>query len=93
VLPRFGGKVLMIDVGLAGYYGGRMACLVIENGEPYTLHRGQRLQLPRDGSREEMLRYLNAAAALDPQPSPLGAMIRSTEAGEGPQTVPNLEER
>ena len=88
VLPRFGGKVLMIDVGLAGYYGSRPACLVIENGKPYTLHRGQRLELPRDASSEEMLRYVKAAAALDPQPSPLAGMIRSIEAGAEPEMAP-----
>ncbi len=71
VMPRFGGKVLMIDAGLAAYYGSRMACLIIEGGKAYTLHRGQRLELPRDGSNAELRRYLSAAAALDPGPSPL----------------------
>ena len=74
VIPRFGGKVLMIDVGLAHYYGARVACLVIENGKPYTLHRGKRLELP-DGSVESTKAYFEAAAALDPEPSPLLSVI------------------
>jgi len=87
VMPRFGGKVLMIDVGLASYYGKRMACLVIEDGKPYTLHRGERLELPRDASRGELLRYLTAAAALDPQPSPLADTIEQLKALEAAPAV------
>jgi hypothetical protein len=81
VIPRFGGKVLLNDVGLSKAYGSRLACLVIEDGRPAALHRGERLALP-DGSREDQLRYLKAAAALDPQPSPLNALIGRLEAGE-----------
>lgn len=92
VWPRFGGKVLMIDVGLSQAYGKRMACLIIENGKPYALHRGQRLELPKAGSNEELLRYLKAAAALDPQPSPLADAIESLEAGATLEATPaNLQ--
>jgi hypothetical protein len=72
VLPRFGGKVIMIDVGLAAAYGGPPAALVIERGVPYTVHRGHRLPLPTDGN---LLPYLEAAAALDPPPSRLQKLI------------------
>ena len=75
VFPRFGGKALLIDVGLSETYGGRMACLVIENGVPYTLHRSKRIDLPADGSVEELYGYLSAAAALDPDPSPLASTL------------------
>jgi calcineurin-like phosphoesterase family protein len=78
VVPRFGGKVLMIDVGLAQYYGSRMACLVIENDQPFTLHRGKQLKLPA-GSVESLQVYLEAAAALDPPPSPLRPLIDKLE--------------
>ena len=81
VMPRFGGKVLMIDVGLSKYYGRRRACLVIENGEPYALHRGERLELPGP-SRAGLVAYLEAAAALDPQPSPLQPLIERLRAAE-----------
>jgi hypothetical protein len=40
VVPRFGGKVLQIDVGLSAYYGGHTACLIIEDGETFVL-RGE----------------------------------------------------
>ena len=72
VLPRFDGKVIMIDVGLSAVYGGPPACLVIEHGVPFTLHRGQKLDLPLNG---DPLPYLRAAAALDPPPSRLQKLI------------------
>ena len=80
VTPRFGGRVLMIDIGLARLYDnlGRMACLVIEKGKPYALHRGTQLELPKD-STTDMLRYLKQAAALDPIPSSLSKRIAALE--------------
>jgi hypothetical protein len=74
VIPRFGGRVLMVDVGLSAVYGSRRACLVIDKGVPYTLHRGKRIDLP-DATPAGLLAYLKRAAALDPAPSPLNALI------------------
>ncbi|MCW5978398.1 MAG: metallophosphoesterase [Bryobacteraceae bacterium] len=74
VIPRFGAKVLAIDVGLSKAYGSRLACLVIEKGRPYTLHRGVRIDLPADEAG--LPGYLKRAAALDPQPSPLESLLR-----------------
>ena len=79
VLPRFGGKVIQIDVGLAAYYGGRQACLLVENGKLFSIHRGERLELPLGGD-EELLDYLEKAAALDPAPSPLLPKIEELKA-------------
>jgi hypothetical protein len=73
VIPRFGGQVLAIDVGLSKAYGSRLACLVIEKGRAYTLHRGKRVDLPEDPNG--LLSYLKQAAALDPPPSPLDSLI------------------
>ena len=73
VLPRFGGRVIVIDVGLSKVYGGPPAALIIEGGKYYALHRGKRLELPADGG--DLLPYLKAAAALDPPPSPIQALI------------------
>ena len=92
VMPRFNGKVLIVDVGMAEYYGKRLACLIIEDGVPYTLHRGQRIELPRDGSNAELHRYLSEVAALDPGSSPLTKAVQSLEAGATPPTTaPNPE--
>ena len=80
VTPRFGGRVILIDVGLARLYDslGRQACLLIEKGQPYALHRGTKLELPKD-STVDMLRYLKEAAALDPAPSSLSKRIAALE--------------
>ena len=79
IMPYFDGRVLAIDVGISKYYGGRLACLLIENGKTYALHRGTKLELPsRPG--EALLSYLREAAALDPSPSPLLGTIGVLEA-------------
>jgi hypothetical protein len=56
-----------------------MACLVIEDGVPYTLHRGHKIKFPSD-SAGDFLRYVEEAAALDPAPSPLTSAIQEREA-------------
>ena len=79
IMPYFDGRVLAIDVGISKYYGGRLACLLIENGKTYALHRGTKLELPsRPG--EALLSYLREASALDPSPSPLLGTIGVLEA-------------
>jgi Calcineurin-like phosphoesterase len=80
ITPRFGGKVILIDIGLSRAYDGigKMGCLVIEKGSPFVLHRGKRLELPAD-SAKDLLRYLKEAAALDPPPSPLLKRIGELE--------------
>jgi hypothetical protein len=46
IKPRFGGKVIMIDVGLARVYGGPVACLAIENGKFYAIEKEGKRELP-----------------------------------------------
>ena len=77
VTPRFGGKVILIDVGIPRVYDNvsKIACLEIDGGQPYALHRGQKLDLPKDEAGPDMLRYLGQAEKLDPQPSPLDARM------------------
>ena len=79
VLPRFGGRVVLIEVGIPKLYGGRVACLVIEDERAYALHRGEKLELLSDSS-EGLLGYIKKAAALDPEPSPLADLIQQLEA-------------
>lgn len=81
ILPRLGGKVVLIDVGLSEMYGRRQACLVIERGLSFARHRGTTLPLP---SGTDLLGYLQAAAALDPAPSPLLPFI--AEGGRFPSS-------
>jgi hypothetical protein len=69
VLPRFGGKVILIDVGLSSSFGGPPAFLLVESGKYYAVHRGRKLDFPVDGG--DLTAYLRAAAALDPPDSAL----------------------
>jgi TPR repeat protein len=77
ITPRFDGKVILIDIGISRVYDniGKVGCLEIDQGQPYALHRGQKLALPRDEDGPDMLRYLREASALDPPPSPLERRI------------------
>ena len=68
IVPRLNGRVVVIDVGLSSVYKGPPAALIVEGDRLFALHRGQRLPLPKDGG---VRAYLEAAARLDPQPSPI----------------------
>jgi hypothetical protein len=68
VMPRFNGKVIMIDVGLSEVFGAGQACLEFVAGKPFAIHRGKTLALPSGAS---IVGYLRAAEALEPPGSPL----------------------
>jgi len=82
VLPRFEGRVILIDVGLSKAYGGTPACLISENSKLFALHRGRKLELPTASGG--LIPYLQAAASLDPPPSPLQKLIQSISSGGQP---------
>jgi hypothetical protein len=63
VVPRFGGKVILIDVGMSKVYNSSPACLIVEDGKFFAMHRGVKLPLP-DGV--DPAEYLQRAAELDP---------------------------
>jgi hypothetical protein len=46
ITARFGGRVLLADVGLASLYTGARACLVIDRGRPIMLLEDKPVQLP-----------------------------------------------
>ncbi len=73
VTPRFGGRVILVDVGIPRVYDNvaKIGCLEIDKGDAVALHRGQKLALPKDEDGPDMLRFLRQAEALDPKPSPL----------------------
>jgi hypothetical protein len=78
ILPRFGGRVINIDLGLSRFYGRPPACLVLEGGFPYVLHRGARIPLPgtKAGDFEE---YCRAVIAADSKPSPVEKLLQNIE--------------
>lgn len=62
VLPRFGGKLLIVDVGLSAHYGNGFSALEIIDGKPRTILDGHTLPLPNDLQGQND--YLQAAAEL-----------------------------
>ena len=79
VMPRYGGRVVVIDVGLSMVYGGPPAALLLEEGRAFALHRGRRLPLPEDDG-ESLVRYVREVAALEPDPSRLQGLLGRLEA-------------
>lgn len=79
IFPRFGDKVVLIDVGIGSYYGSRQAFLEVTQGGMTAWHRGTPLALPSEGGQAR-IDYLKAAAALDPEPSPIQSTITRLEA-------------
>lgn len=71
VLPRFNGKVVVVDVGLSAHYGSGFGWLEINGGKPEIVHRGERLAVPTN--REEKLAYLRRIEELEEKP---GAVTR-----------------
>ncbi len=63
VTPRFGGKVIVIDVGLSKAYNQSPACLIIESGKLFTMHRGTKIPIP-DGP--DISEYLNQVLNAEP---------------------------
>lgn len=73
IVPRFGGKVLIIDTGIAEYYGSHLASLRIEGDNYYTIQNGAKVALPHNST--EMLRYFERMA----QDQPNQALLRRLE--------------
>jgi signal transduction histidine kinase len=74
VTPLFEGKVIGIDVGLSGVFGGPPACLVVETGRFYAIHRGVKLALPL-GPGADVPGYFKRAAGLEPAGSALRKFV------------------
>ena len=56
VLPRFDGKVLMVDVGLAAHYGNGTGVLEIINDKAFVRHGDQLIDIPQDS--DQVIEYL-----------------------------------
>lgn len=75
IVPRFEGRVILIDVGLSKAFDSMRAFLLIEDGKYYAVHRGNKLELPLDGSPSAINQYLGAANRLEPQDSRLRSLV------------------
>ncbi len=67
ILPRFGGRVLLADVGLSRYYGDHMACLIIEGDRLTAVHRNGQVVFPEVLDDQGMIDYVRAVAAVEPE--------------------------
>jgi len=76
ILPRFGGQVVNVDLGLSRFYGRPPACLVLEGSSAQVLHRGVKIPLPgaKPGDFET---YCRAVIEADTQPSPVEKLLPS----------------
>jgi|CZKE01.1.fsa_nt_gi hypothetical protein len=74
ILPRFGGKVIAIDVGLSVYFKGPPEFLVIEGPRFFVICRSHRLDFPANG--RGVPQYLRAVAAIDPGNSALQQLLQ-----------------
>jgi hypothetical protein len=73
ILPRFGGKVITIDVGISRAYDSARSFLLVEDGKYFAMHRGQKLDLPVSGG--SVTQYLVSAAFFEPQGSRLRTLV------------------
>lgn len=93
ILPRFGGKVILADVGMSSYYGSNRACLVIEGGKLHALHKGGRVEIPVNGDSSGLLEYLKKVSEMEPGNIHIRNRIRELEFPEpDPSTeVPEID--
>jgi len=79
IFPRYGGRLVQIDVGMSKIYGGPPAALLIEDGKLFALHRGHRVPLP-DAEGEPLVRYVREVAALEPDPARINGLLARLQA-------------
>lgn len=70
VLPRFGGRVLIADIGVPDGHTDPHAFLIIENGAPIAVHRGQRVPVDA-ATAEARCAYLARIAQIDGGAGPI----------------------
>jgi len=80
VLPRFGGKVLMTDVGLSAHYGNAFSALEIVDGKAVAIIGDQKVDLPSDEAG--VADYLEKASALLEDPRKISRYINAIAAAE-----------
>lgn len=85
VLPRFGGKVILNDVGVSATYGGPPSSLEIKGQAVAVRHRGTLIPLP---ASPDIRAYLDKALALEPADSRLRAWMATGAVWPPPGAAP-----
>lgn len=70
VLPRFDGRVLVTDIAVPNGHTDPHAFLIIEDGAPFAIHRGERVPIEAS-TPEAACAYLARIAALDGNAGPV----------------------
>ncbi|MEL7298100.1 MAG: metallophosphoesterase [Pseudomonadota bacterium] len=79
ILPRFGGRVLLTDVGMAEHYGSGRAALIIDQNEQTVVLGDVTLEMPAYGSGRDALEdYLAAAKPLVSRPEKIDRYLEKT---------------
>lgn len=91
IWPRHHAGVIMIDVGMADYYGGHIAWLEARDGKLFAGYADGRLELP--GHDDERLNYLERVMAMQPDNAHLrhrheGLIERTEQAETAQQSAP-----
>ncbi|MEE4175327.1 MAG: metallophosphoesterase [Xanthomonadales bacterium] len=94
VWPRFDGKVILNDVGLAAHYGAHFAFLELKDGQAIAHYRdGNTVPLPENNAGR--LAYLERVVALDPDNAYLQSRLEKVRLAAGEATgapeAPDLE--
>ncbi|MFP6808589.1 MAG: metallophosphoesterase [Pseudomonadales bacterium] len=80
--PRFDGRTIVIDVGLATHYGRGMAALIIEGDILKVLHRGVEVSLPP--TDDGLTSYYKSLESLEPNPEYVQKIIQQLELLDNP---------
>jgi 3',5'-cyclic AMP phosphodiesterase CpdA len=91
VWPRQDGRVILIDTGIGGAYGGRIGWLEVTPDGLYAGHPGGRVPLPADDAGRAG--YLDAVIALQPDNVALRERRVALLAGGDAPAVPEAEDR
>ncbi|MFK8053799.1 MAG: metallophosphoesterase [Woeseiaceae bacterium] len=86
IVPRFGGRVLVADVGLSAHYGRGRAILLIEDQQPFVLLNGARVELPPyDSDIDAVEGYLRTIAPQLPKPEKVTTYLEALRRGIDPE--------
>lgn len=73
IVPRFGGKVVVIDTGISAYYGAYLGSLLIEGDSLTAIQSGVSVSVPQ--GEESLLPYYHAIAEQKPVAASLQKLI------------------
>lgn len=90
VWPRFGGRVILNDTGIAAYYGGHNAFLEIRPGRLVARYGERAIELPTASAAR--VEYLREVLALDPDNARLQSRLRRMLAAPAAPATPGAAE-